>query len=616
MTRFLARFILGFALLFASVPALLPVIELASAATLVPNGEQTFVDGNGVPYAGGTVTMYIPSTTTFKTTWKDSAQTIPNTNPITLDAAGRAIIYGSGTYRQVLKDQFGATVWDQLTADTAGTSQSYAGVSTGSANVQILNGGSFGGVNGQMVTFLAGFTNSGPTTLNINGFGAVQVVKDLVSGPTALAGGEIVTGNSVSVVYDSVAGQFHMVSFPPQGGAVVATGFTNTSFTRFTGVITPTALAVTTNDWNPTNLGTATVIRASASVPNLSLNGIAAQPAGTLISLLNAGTNAFSLQPANTGSLAANRFGFQRAELLNPSQSILLWYDAVTSNWQLFQETPTPYQSDSVRETAVSGPTDAVLGTANFIPATSANLNLSAQNINGLQPLVISAASGFTLTGQTDYHCLATANPTWTGLTANTTNYLYLTVNLDGTCTPGFTVTQPVFSSGVAIGTGAGQYTFDTVHYQMWLGNGTIVNQVLVVFVGEATTGATTVTSAVAYNYQRKYYIRATGALPSSGTNTVVASNLGTCLQVSAQLRMVNVTTQSGYTPGQIVNWASTNPSAAGFTPLPVTCTGRGGLFWVTGASGTFVALATTTGANAAQTNANWTWELSAKTDW
>lgn len=86
-------------------------------ATLLPNGEQQFADGNGVPYAAGTVGMYIPNTLTPKTTWKDSGETLPNTNPIVLDAAGRAIIYGSGQYRQILKDQFGTTVWDQLTTD-------------------------------------------------------------------------------------------------------------------------------------------------------------------------------------------------------------------------------------------------------------------------------------------------------------------------------------------------------------------------------------------------------------------------------------------------------------------------------------------------------------------
>jgi hypothetical protein len=85
------------------------------AASLLPNGEQQFIDGNGVPYAGGFVYFYIPSTSTLKNTWQDAAEMILNTNPVVLDGAGRAIIYGDGVYRQVLQDSLGNTIWDQET---------------------------------------------------------------------------------------------------------------------------------------------------------------------------------------------------------------------------------------------------------------------------------------------------------------------------------------------------------------------------------------------------------------------------------------------------------------------------------------------------------------------
>lgn len=44
--------------------------------------------------------------------------TILNTNPIVLDSRGEATIWGSGTYRQVLKDSFGNLIYDQLTMDS------------------------------------------------------------------------------------------------------------------------------------------------------------------------------------------------------------------------------------------------------------------------------------------------------------------------------------------------------------------------------------------------------------------------------------------------------------------------------------------------------------------
>jgi hypothetical protein len=92
-----------------------------ATATLLPNGEQQFVDGNGQPYSAGSVCFYIPNTLTAKQTWANAAQSVANVSPcLTLDAAGRAIIYGSGVYRQILKDQYGNTIWDQLTQDTSG----------------------------------------------------------------------------------------------------------------------------------------------------------------------------------------------------------------------------------------------------------------------------------------------------------------------------------------------------------------------------------------------------------------------------------------------------------------------------------------------------------------
>jgi hypothetical protein len=82
-------------------------------ATLLHSPELQFCDADGNPYAGGTINTYVVSTTTPKTTWTDSEETVANTNPIILDAAGRAIIYGDGLYRLILKDAAGNTVWDQ-----------------------------------------------------------------------------------------------------------------------------------------------------------------------------------------------------------------------------------------------------------------------------------------------------------------------------------------------------------------------------------------------------------------------------------------------------------------------------------------------------------------------
>lgn len=91
---------------------------MSSVATLLPNGKQQFFDQNGSPLAGGRVFFYVPNTTTLKPTWQDAGEVTINLNPVPLDAAGEAVIYGSGQYRQVVEDVNGVQIWDELTQDT------------------------------------------------------------------------------------------------------------------------------------------------------------------------------------------------------------------------------------------------------------------------------------------------------------------------------------------------------------------------------------------------------------------------------------------------------------------------------------------------------------------
>jgi len=81
----------------------------------LPNGRQQFIDpSTGRPLAMGTVEMYIPDTSTPKTTWQDIDGNAENSNPINLNAAGQCVIWGIGAYRQVVKDSIGNTVWDEV----------------------------------------------------------------------------------------------------------------------------------------------------------------------------------------------------------------------------------------------------------------------------------------------------------------------------------------------------------------------------------------------------------------------------------------------------------------------------------------------------------------------
>jgi hypothetical protein len=84
---------------------------------LLQNGKQQFIDQNGAPLANGSVYFYAPGTNNPRETYQDSVGSIVNTNPVSLDSRGQAIIWGSGTYRQIVKDAAGVTIWDQITCD-------------------------------------------------------------------------------------------------------------------------------------------------------------------------------------------------------------------------------------------------------------------------------------------------------------------------------------------------------------------------------------------------------------------------------------------------------------------------------------------------------------------
>ena len=107
---------------------------------LLPIPEQQFIDANGRPYAGGQVSTFVPGTNTPKTTWADNGGSAVNPNPLTLDAAGRAVIFGDGDYRLILRDAAGNLVYDAWTSSTISNAMMPVVTATSIANAQSLLG--------------------------------------------------------------------------------------------------------------------------------------------------------------------------------------------------------------------------------------------------------------------------------------------------------------------------------------------------------------------------------------------------------------------------------------------------------------------------------------------
>lgn len=87
-------------------------------ATLLPEGKQSYTNSAGAPLVGGKLYTYDAGTSTPRITYQDAAGTVPNANPIVLDARGEATIFWQGSYKIVLKDASDVTIW---TVDNAAT---------------------------------------------------------------------------------------------------------------------------------------------------------------------------------------------------------------------------------------------------------------------------------------------------------------------------------------------------------------------------------------------------------------------------------------------------------------------------------------------------------------
>lgn len=73
-------------------------------ATCIPYSRFQAFDNNGDYLIGGKLYTYEPSTSIDKVTYSDASLTIPNTNPVVLDARGSASVFGSGDYKLYLTD--------------------------------------------------------------------------------------------------------------------------------------------------------------------------------------------------------------------------------------------------------------------------------------------------------------------------------------------------------------------------------------------------------------------------------------------------------------------------------------------------------------------------------
>lgn len=105
---------------------------MAAAVSSAPR--LTFFANDGTPLNGGLVSTYAAGTLTPKTTYSDEAKTVPISNPIVLNAAGRPVasatdptevnVYYTGSAKFVVKTSLGATLYTSDNVEEVGVAGS------------------------------------------------------------------------------------------------------------------------------------------------------------------------------------------------------------------------------------------------------------------------------------------------------------------------------------------------------------------------------------------------------------------------------------------------------------------------------------------------------------
>lgn len=189
------------------------------ANLLAPVAKAKFFDNNGRPAAGYKLFTYAAGTSTKLATYTDETTGTPNSNPVVLDFRGEANVWvpPNTAYKFVFApatdtDPPTAPIW---TVDDIVDSQLvtlWGGVDTGIANAYVLdfvsNFTSY--TDGIVIYWIPSNTNTGASTINVNGLGPVAITNQDGS---ALYLGQLQANEVALIIYKGTG--FILIAFDP-----------------------------------------------------------------------------------------------------------------------------------------------------------------------------------------------------------------------------------------------------------------------------------------------------------------------------------------------------------------------------------------------------------------
>jgi hypothetical protein len=250
---------------------------------LSPLPIQKFFANNGRPLVGGKLFTYEAGTTTKIATYTDSSGGTPNTNPIILDFRGECEVWldPNLTYKFVLSppsdtDPPTAPFWtvDDITVSVA---FDYTAVDIGSVNnisleiPRISSPAAF-----TRILFKASNTNTGPTTLQINGGTAAPLCWQNIG---AFSGGEIQQNGYYQAIFDGANWQLQGPNLQPtqmRTAVETSASVVPVNFCEFPGAILRYKTNTTPADTDMSDAFQNAIASASPGQPSVTFGNFAA----------------------------------------------------------------------------------------------------------------------------------------------------------------------------------------------------------------------------------------------------------------------------------------------------------------------------------------------------
>lgn len=259
----------------------------------------------------------------------------------------------------------------------------------------------------------------------------------------------LATDESLMFIYDGTASRWRSFSKSTSSDFSAATAVV--ASWAWQGDISPTSISTSQNNYAPTGLSGATVLRLTSSA-NVNITGLTGGADGRFLTIYNIGTFNITLKNESGSSTAANRFTSSGDVVLRGGECVNLSYDATSSRWRIISRRIEGEQIigklTGANLNITTDQTIPIMNASKFvitkIIVTNASVDISGgSTAGGVYPttskggtaIVANSQTYTALSAATKYVALTLASVTTTDVYTVSNIYFSLTTGFGSACT-------------------------------------------------------------------------------------------------------------------------------------------------------------------------------------